>query len=303
MNNAPVLPTCILITLLASLILPSNVLSKSESKDLTSYFNEQWLKSVIAIEQRDSEGSQRFAGTGFVIVHPDNQRLLLITAAHVVRNKSGDLKQGLAYVRADTNLPQGTVTDESLSTAGLGAWFFSSDNDVALRAFGTPTTAPPISPIPLSVFLSDPAQLQVGATLLILGFPMGLRLQGYEAVIARSAMVSSKGPKYVLLEAFVFPGNSGGPVVYAPSIKMGDTFTNKLLNEERLVGIVKNYIPYEDVAISKQTRETRVIFQENSGLSDMVPASAILDLLEREDVQQYLKQQVPAVNNSQPTTQ
>ncbi len=84
---------------------------------------------------------------------------------------------------------------------------------------------------------------------------------------------------------------------------MGDTFTNKLLNEERLVGIVKNYIPYEDVAISKQTRETRVIFQENSGLSDMVPASAILDLLEREDVQQYLKQQVPAVNNSQPTTQ
>ena len=79
------------------------------------------------------------------------------------------------------------------------------------------------------------------------------------------------------------PGNSGGPVVYVPSIKLGEDFTSLLINEQKLIGIIASYIPYQEVAISPQTGRPRVIFEENPGLSEVIPAKAIKDLISRDD--------------------
>lgn len=38
-----------------------------------------------------------------------------------------------------------------------------------------------------------------------------------------------------------------------------------------LVGIVRGYFPYTEIAISTQTRQTRIVFQENSGLAEVLP--------------------------------
>ena len=72
-----------------------------------------------------------------------------------------------------------------------------------------------------------------------------------------------------LIDAAVFPGNSGGPVVTAPQ-PLGITGT-PTYNEASLIGIITSYVPYRDIAISQQTGRTRVTFDENSGLALVTP--------------------------------
>jgi len=68
---------------------------------------------------------------------------------------------------------------------------------------------------------------------------------------------------------FVFPGNSGGPVVSAPSLNAIQG--TKAQDRTCLIGVVRGYLPYNDVAISQQTGQVRKISQENSGLAEVLP--------------------------------
>jgi hypothetical protein len=43
--------------------------------------------------------------------------------------------------------------------------------------------------------------------------------------------------------------------------------------------MILSYISYEEKAISPQTGRTRITFEENSGLSNILPADKILELL------------------------
>ena len=56
-----------------------------------------------------------------------------------------------------------------------------------------------------------------------------------------------------------------------------------------LIGIVKGYLPYRDVALSQQTKRPRVIFEENTGLTAVIPVEKIRETIELE--QQKRKQQ------------
>jgi hypothetical protein len=50
-----------------------------------------------------------------------------------------------------------------------------------------------------------------------------------------------------------------------------------------------SYIPYEDIAYSLQTKRPRIVFEENSGLTKVLPADNILKLLHRKDMQELDK--------------
>ena len=54
----------------------------------------------------------------------------------------------------------------------------------------------------------------------------------------------------------------------------------KFNNSSRLIGVISRYLPYEDVAISAQTRKPRIIFQENSGLATVVPVDVIQETVD-----------------------
>ena len=60
-----------------------------------------------------------------------------------------------------------------------------------------------------------------------------------------------------------------------------------------LIGIVKSYIPYKDIAISQQTGNPRVIFEENSGLALVEPVDSI-----KETVELCYSQKMPKNNKS-----
>src|SRR5262249_25715689 len=109
----------------------------------------------------------------------------------------------------------------------------------------------------------------------VLGFPMGLIGGTRNTVIVRGGNIARiqdtlAGTSWLyLVDATIFPGNSGGPVVVKPEAFAIEG--TKAQSRAYLVGIVQGYVPYEDVAISQQTGRPRVVFEENSGLGAVHP--------------------------------
>lgn len=134
--------------------------------------------------------------------------------------------------------------------------------------------------------LSEMSQTGVseGDFIYVLGFPMGIVDLDRQFVIARSGIIArlrdtlEGHKKDFLIDAFIFPGNSGGPVIYKPEIiSIGGT---KSVAKPGLVGIVASYLTYKDVAISQQTGHTRSITEENSGLANVIPVDFVMETIE-----------------------
>jgi|WetSurMetagenome_2_1015567.scaffolds.fasta_scaffold164151_2 S1-C subfamily serine protease len=121
-----------------------------------------------------------------------------------------------------------------------------------------------------------------GDFIYVLGFPMGITgVSDRKNVISRSGTIArirnlfeGQGKDFIV-DAFVFPGNSGGPVVSKP--EMVSIEGTKPHTKANLIGIIKSYIPYRDIAVSIQTQQPRIIFEDNSGLSEVIPVNAILE--------------------------
>lgn len=154
----------------------------------------------------------------------------------------------VAAVRVDYN---------SLNSAGLAVSFFEQDQHVVLR-----TDMPAL-------------ETAAGDGVYVLGFPMGLAgsQRNYvivrQGVIARiSEMIDSASTTF-MIDAFVFPGNSGGPVVLRPEfVSIEGT---KAYGKAALIGLVTQSRNYVDTAVSLQTNRPRITFEENAGLAEVLP--------------------------------
>lgn len=264
-----------------SMLTATFLYAEEKDKTRTSSFDERWLKAVVSIEI-NREGKEPLPiGTGF-LVESSKRRILLVTAKHVILNEEGKLKGDLVYRLNNKQGKSYIISELELEQHGYGTWFLSLKYDLASRFLGIRETSD-------MTFISSenilPQQkIQVGAPLLILGFPFGLRSTEYAVPIARRAMVARSEQDNIIVDGFVFPGNSGGPVVYNPTFKIGSGLVSPLFNYQYLIGLVSKYIPYTDVAVSIQTKRPRITFEENSGLTDVVPTDAIIELINREDV-------------------
>lgn len=123
------------------------------------------------------------------------------------------------------------------------------------------------------------AGVSEGDTAYVLGFPMELAGEDRNYVVVRGGTIArirdclrNAAPSF-LVDASVFPGNSGGPVVVRPEVVA--VANTSPVNHALLIGIVAAYLPYQDVAISQQTQRPRVIFEENSALAVVYPVDAI----------------------------
>lgn len=117
-----------------------------------------------------------------------------------------------------------------------------------------------------------------------LGFPMGLIGPERNYVIVRSGNIAriqdaiDHRSNEFLIDTFIFPGNSGGPVVTKPeAMAIHET---KAISSAYLIGIVTGYLPYQDFAISEQTKRRRVMFEENSGLTAIIPTDFIKEAID-----------------------
>jgi hypothetical protein len=117
----------------------------------------------------------------------------------------------------------------------------------------------------------------------VLGFPMGLTENVYSAVIVREGIIAriedllNYGAESFMIDSFVFPGNSGGPVLLKPEIISIKGTKNH--PDPYLIGVVDAYQPYREPAVSLQTQETRIVFEENSGLANILPIDFVKDAI------------------------
>ena len=128
--------------------------------------------------------------------------------------------------------------------------------------------------------------LSEGDGVFVLGFPMGIVDGEQDYVIVRQGIIAriknaldSHTVTSFLIDSFIFPGNSGGPVVLKPEL-FSIEGTKAGIKQAYLLGVIKDFRPYVDVAISAQTRRPRVTFEENSGLADVIPADYIQETID-----------------------
>ena len=127
----------------------------------------------------------------------------------------------------------------------------------------------------------DKSNVNVGANIVILGFPMGIRDEKHYQPIARRGIISRNDSTQFIGDVLIFPGNSGGPVFYVPVLKLGKLLSSELINSEKLIGVES--ITYIDYAISSQTKWVRVVFEDNSGLCTIIPINEVSKILNRQD--------------------
>lgn len=128
------------------------------------------------------------------------------------------------------------------------------------------------------------AGLSEGDGVFVLGFPLGDAGTDRNYAVVRHGIVArirdylAQESKTLLIDSSVFPGNSGGPVITRPEV-LAVAGTPPYARAS-LIGVVSEYVAYTDVAISAQTRRPRVSFEENTGLSRVVPISYARDAIE-----------------------
>lgn len=259
-----------------------------------------YLDCVVAIGFPGADDKRNYVATGFLYGHfleqlADKQkmyRIYLVTNRHVFEGERS------AFVRFN---PEGgeaarEYAIELVDGAGNKRWFAHEDDQVDVALIGINAQRLRDEGIRFGWFQSDQhtaprakaveVSISEGDGIFLLGFPMGLVGESRNFVVVRQGSIArirdclESKTKDFLIDCAVFPGNSGGPVVTRPEA-MAITGT-KPVNRAFLVGIVASYLPYQDVAISQQTRRPRVIFEENSGLASVIPVDYIQDLVQRE---------------------
>ena len=237
-----------------------------------------FLSTVVALGT-GTEQTPHFNATGFLYRHRSNL-LFLVTNRHVVEgidsmvarfNRADALGSRVAVLQLEP-------TYWSVDSAGADVavtWI----KDEWLHANGLSNACFVQGANTLSREQCRSNGLGEGNGVFVLGFPMRLVGEERNYVIARQGIVAriqdwlEDKASHFLIDASVFPGNSGGPVITKPEpIQFTGTTT---MMSCCLIGMVSSYLTYQDVATSQQTGEARITFVENSGLASVVPIDVI----------------------------
>jgi len=236
------------------------------------------------------EGVQYFA-TGFLI---QTEKIFhLVTAKHVVfDNNTGQFRDNSAFIFF--NKKDGTIGSQSLDLVKSQGfkWVFHPNPgvDIAVIPF-------PISPdfdvkvIPEEFFF-DSSKLCELLEVFFLPFQPNIIQPSRIAPIFRTGMISIVNDDFTFfMDANAFPGNSGSPVFIKPqAIRWASDSFNLGADEMggKFLGLVGEYVPYQEVAISAQTQRPRIIFEENTGLSKVWTTKYLKEVFQSPDFKSQL---------------
>ena len=257
-----------------------------------------FLNTVVALGEQSSDGTMQSKATGFLYGDPlattDDKgrklyRVFLVTNRHVFQQaseRSDTLHARFNRFEAGANIyplklehvswtvhpdPEADVAVMSLDptwlqSSGVERFFFQAEDHT------------------ISLEQAQNTQVSEGDGVFVLGFPLGESGEERNYAIVRQGIIARiqdwlKGTtRTFLIDATIFPGNSGGPVLLKPEIaSVGGTKSNVNC---ALIGMVSSYLPYREVAVSQQTGLPRMVFEENSGLSRVVPHDVIREAVD-----------------------
>ena len=229
--------------------------------------------------------SFQHVGTGFLYAHPlpsrqgrTPYRAFLVTNRHVADD--------ITHVRF--NHSKTGLTVRPVAAVASDAWTLHPNGaDLAVTPL---LKSSPLSQgrelLKAEMFIGDIGtsfgegiQPVEGDGIFVIGFPLGLvgDARNYPVVrygvIARIQDWIRRDQDTFLIDAPAFPGNSGGPVVLKPemaAIKDTTAITHCLL-----VGVISEQLRSREVAVSERTGAPRVVFEEDTGLAEVVPVEFV----------------------------
>lgn len=250
-----------------------------------------FLDAVVAIGVGDDPTTRAWVGTGFLYglfekqVDKDTRsyHIFLVSNRHVLE---GHKKVWLKFNSSADSTSQDYEV-RLIAKNGRKFWVPHSKEDVGalfINAKALTAEGRLFSYFQSDQHISHKKDLKSrgiteGDGVYVLGFPMGMVDSSRQYVIVRSGgiarirdLIDGSRSDY-LVDAFVFPGNSGGPVVLQP--EMVSIKGTSPIRRADLIGIVTGYVSYRDSAVSRQTGQTRIVFEENSGLTSVLPVDVI----------------------------
>lgn len=258
-----------------------------------------YLNTVVALGEQTSDSAIKYTATGFLYGHPaesadesgqDQYYLFLVTNRHVFQQASN--RGGSLHVRFNKLNEAGTNTYSVRLEDASWTVHPNPKDDVAVLSINTNRIQE--DGIEYSFFSSDrhaltleqarADQISEGDGVFVLGFPLGEAGEERNYAIVRQGIVArvqqwlKADARTFLIDASIFPGNSGGPVLLKPEI--ASIKGTKANDRCSLIGMVSAYLPYQEVAVSQQTGRPRMIFEENSGLARVVPHDVIQEAVE-----------------------
>ena len=259
----------------------------------------------LSISQQGAPTRVQWQASGFLVGQAVEEqkgqyRIFAVTCAHVINNLRDAVNQAKRHARSRTfvtplarfNPMPGSVAQEY--PIHLDKFKTDEATDVAVAEINVPVLKQRgisnLAFFPSDQAVADRAKandlgLSEGDGVYVLGFPLGLvELGKHNYVIVRSGTIArirdelNEEQPMFLIDSFSFPGNSGGPVISKPEpFAISGT---KAHGTSYLIGMIHGYVPYEDIAVSEQTLRPRVIFEENSGLAEVIPIDYVNDLIE-----------------------
>jgi hypothetical protein len=234
-------------------------------------------KNIVVLGYVDKTNNISLVGTGFLVEIDSISHL--ITAKHVVTLKGPrgeptntflDSNLYAFYYSKSSQVKSKKISD--IKNKYKVNWLIHKDSlvDVAMLPFDIDTLTDDLRIIPQKDFLNTKRLFETYDIYFVSFHPGLVNFYDFKPIFRTGTISRLNSDKTILLDAFAFPGNSGSPVFLKTSPIRYDTNTFNIGGDEmgdKFIGIIGAYIPYEDVAVSIQTNQPRVVFQENSGIA------------------------------------
>ncbi len=273
--------------------------SISRAASSVSNFYDELKKTTVFIARAkypspDDTGSPfSFVGTG-VIIDVDGQHHVLTAKHNVIDPKTGSFIDSdllIGYNSKDGKIETQQIQNTKNDLKVEWMTHKSTSVDLAIMPFGFNSKYDDVKSIEKD-FSAPTDKLEQMYDVFFTGFlPDVLNEQRADAVLRKGIVSRIDADKTILIEAYAYPGNSGSPVFVMPtpsrdhvSIVVG---TDELAF--KFVGIIGDYIPYRDMAISKRSGRPRVEFEDNTGLTKVWTMALVNEIIARPMFQEQLK--------------
>ncbi|MEX0616712.1 MAG: serine protease [Candidatus Woykebacteria bacterium] len=235
-----------------------------------------------------------FIGTGFLL--NINNYFYVCTAKHVILDPvKNEIRKGIwAAIRLKAGKYQ-KIDFDNIKQKYSVDWLFHpvQKYDIALLPIELNQENNDFKLIPKDLFFESvknkktPELLQV----FFCSYQPGVeKIKDINPIIRTGFISRVNKDNSLIIDANTFPGNSGSPVFVAPTTglvsdegtQIGNPFSGKFL------GVITSYIPYRDVAESKQTGNPRIIFEENTGLANVHTHNVLEELIKSKSFKNQL---------------
>jgi hypothetical protein len=223
----------------------------------------------------------KFPPLGSGVLVSFSSRCFVVTAGHVV---PPDETVYYRIPQKNAQPPQHRPHKAICQITGLG-WIRCTNADVAVTSINLNDATDDVKIMPLQDCSAAYENVSIGDDIFVAGYPSSvINVDDPAMHIIRSGIIASKfGDKRLLIDAFTFPGDSGGPVFWKPSVGLA-MFPDVKPRPPSLVGVVITSPLYSEGAVSPVSGRTRITFESNAGLTEVVSVSRILEVMNYPEV-------------------